>query len=181
MPIINHIREVLMPDVVCITQDYHPANHVSYASTHKKEVFSEITLPDGTSQMLWPDHCQMGTHGSGFHPKLVLKLSDYVIQKGTLTNVDSYSGFGAEDKSKDTTELESILRQHGVDRVVVVGLAFDYCVAYTAIDAAHLGFDTIVVSDACKATSQTGYDNATERMKNNGVKIVNSIEELICV
>jgi len=181
VPIINDLRAALKPDLVVHTQDWHPADHISYADNHGAKLYSELTLADDTKQIMWPRHCVQWTDGAMFHKDLHFEPSDLIIQKGTKKEVDSYSGFGAEDKSKDKTELESILRLKEIQRVVVVGLAYDYCVAYTAKDAAALGFETIVVVSGCAAVDAISAERETEAMRTAGVKLVQTVEEALCV
>lgn len=187
VPVCNALRDALKPDCVVWTQDWHPADHVSYADNHSAQLFSELTLEDGTKQMMWPRHCEQWTAGAMFHPDAFFGPDDIIVQKGTKKDVDSYSGFGsAEFKTHgiwlraEETELDDILRKRGIQRVVVVGLAYDYCVAATAKDAAALGYETIVVRDGCRAVSQVSADKETVAMLAAGVKIVQTIEEALC-
>ena len=180
VPQINDLRDALKPDLVVLTQDWHPADHVSFADNHGAQLFSEMTLADGTKQIMWPRHCVQWTDGAMFHANLRVEASDIIVQKGTKSGVDSYSGFGAEDKTKDTTELDNILKARGIQRVVVVGLAYDYCVAYTAKDAVALGYETIVMCDGCADVAMESCERETAAMKAAGVKLVASIEDVLC-
>ena len=170
MPVINEIRKRLNPAVTVITQDWHPANHTSFADNNPGE---ELFKPRADGQMMWPRHCVQYTPGAEFHPALEMRSSDRIIQKGTLTSVDSYSGFGAEpaaDKTRlERTDLERILVAAGVRTVYVVGLAFDYCVAATAKDAVALGFTTIVVRNATRAVAADSAAKAEAEMRAAGV------------
>ena len=188
VPVCNALRDSLKPDCVVWTQDWHPADHVSYADNHGAQVFTELTLADGTKQMMWPRHCEQWTAGAMFHADAYFGPADIVVQKGTKKEVDSYSGFGsARFKTHglwfraEETDLDDILRKRGIQRVVVVGLAYDYCVAATAKDAAMLGYETIVVRDGCRAVSQVSAEKETAAMLAAGVKIVQTIEEALCV
>jgi nicotinamidase/pyrazinamidase len=140
---------------VVLTQDWHPAGHVSFASSHKGAApFSLIDLPYG-KQVLWPDHCVQGSRGAELAAGLSLPHAQLVIRKGFHPEVDSYSGFFEADR-RTPTGLTGYLRERGLRRVFVVGLATDYCVGWTAIDAAKQGFETVVIEDACRAIDLDG-------------------------
>jgi nicotinamidase/pyrazinamidase len=137
---------------VVVTRDYHPQNHCSLASNnHGANVFEKITLPNGVEQVMWPDHCVKGTEGCRFHPDLIVKPKDIKICKGEDFTVDSYSGFGTRPED---TGLEAKLQELNVRRVYVCGLAQDYCVGATALDAVEKGYDTYVISDLTKCVSE---------------------------
>ncbi|MDR3474233.1 MAG: bifunctional nicotinamidase/pyrazinamidase [Devosia sp.] len=141
-------------DNLVMTQDWHPADHVSFASNHPgKQPFETIELDYGT-QVLWPDHCVIGSQGAAFVPSLRLPGAQLVIRKGFRPGVDSYSGFREADR-KTPTGLAGYLRERGLRRLFLCGLATDFCVGWTAIDARAAGFETYVVEDACR-----GIDNA---------------------
>src|SRR5690606_31314418 len=124
---------------VILTQDWHPRAHSSFASSHAGSTpFSSIDMPYGT-QTLWPDHCVQGTPGADFHPDLVWTKAELVIRKGFRVEIDSYSAFYENDR-RTPTGLAGYLRERGLTRLTLVGLATDYCVAYSALDAARLGF-----------------------------------------
>lgn len=152
--IINNIRDRF--DITVFTQDYHPVNHCSFK----------------VNGGIWPVHCVTGTHGAAIHNSL-LKGNDVVVQKGLNTKIDSYSGF-YDNERKTKTELDSILAKNNVDIVYICGLATDYCVKYTAIDAIGEGYKTILVKDACRGVNiNTGdVDNAIIQMQLHGVKIL---------
>jgi nicotinamidase/pyrazinamidase len=140
---------------VVLTQDWHPAGHISFASSHKGAApFSLIDLPYG-KQVLWPDHCVQGSRGAALAADLALPHAQLVIRKGFHPDVDSYSGFFEADR-RTPTGLTGYLRERGLSRVYVVGLATDYCVGWTAIDAAKQGFETVVIEDACRAIDLDG-------------------------
>lgn len=181
VPIINNLRDALKPDLVVLTQDWHPEDHISFADNHGAKLYSELTLTDDTKQIMWPHHCVQWTDGAMFHNDLHIEAPDMIVQKGTKSDVDSYSGFGAEDKSKDTTELNNILKLRNIKRVVIVGLAYDYCVAYTAKDAAALGYETFVVVEGCAAVDAMSAEHETDAMKAAGVKLLQTTEEMLCV
>ncbi len=159
---------------VVLTQDWHPAGHASFASSHPgRKPFETIELAYG-SQVLWPDHCVQGTVGAGFHAGLDLPHAEAVIRKGFRQGIDSYSGFIEADR-QTWTGLEGYLRERGFTRVVVAGLATDFCVSWTAQDAARTGFETIVVEDACRAIDLDGsLDRAWAEMAAAGIKRVSA-------
>jgi nicotinamidase/pyrazinamidase len=140
---------------VVLTQDWHPPAHRSFASAHPAaSAFETVEFPYG-SQTLWPDHCVQDTPGAAFHPELDLGRAQLVIRKGFRAAVDSYSAFFENDRVTPTG-LAGYLRERGFSRVVLVGLATDYCVAYSAIDARRQGFDAVVVLEACRAIDLGG-------------------------
>ncbi|MCM5556944.1 bifunctional nicotinamidase/pyrazinamidase [Pleomorphomonas sp. JP5] len=152
VPVIN----ALVPryEQVVVTQDWHPKGHTSFASAHHgSEPFDTIEMPYGT-QVLWPDHCVQGTPGAELHPDLEVTSAQLVIRKGWHQGVDSYSAFREADR-ETLTGLAGYLRERGVDEVHVVGLATDYCVGWTALDAAA-GFKVTVIEDACRAIDLSG-------------------------
>ena len=141
--------------IVVLTQDWHPAGHLSFASSHPgKEPFEETAMPYGP-QTLWPDHCVQGTPGARFHPDLRTEPAQLVIRKGFRPEIDSYSAFFENDR-RTVTGLNGYLTERGVRRVVLAGLATDYCVRYSAIDAARLGYQVGVVPAACRAIDLAG-------------------------
>lgn len=141
--------------LVVLTQDWHPAGHSSFASSHPgRRPFEAVAMPYGP-QVLWPDHCVQGSEGAAFHPGLDLPMAQAIIRKGCRHEVDSYSGFVEADRATPTG-LGGYLRERGATRVAIVGLATDFCVNWTAQDAARLGFETLVVEDACRAIDLDG-------------------------
>lgn len=155
---------------VVLTQDWHPAGHISFATTHPgAEPFSTKRLDYG-EQVLWPDHCVIGSPGAEFAHNLDVTHAQAIIRKGFHPNVDSYSGFREADR-KTPTGLEGYLRERGIKRLFIVGLATDFCVNWTAQDAAAAGFETIVLEDACRAIDQQGsLERAWADMQEAGVK-----------
>jgi nicotinamidase/pyrazinamidase len=139
---------------VVLTQDWHPAGHASFASTHGKAPFETVELSYGP-QVLWPDHCVQGTKGAAFHPGLDIPHARAVIRKGLNPAVDSYSGFREADR-ETTTGLAGYLRDLGITRVFLCGLATDFCVAWTGYDAREAGLDVMVVEDACRGIDLDG-------------------------
>lgn len=145
-----------MADFPCVvlTQDWHPAGHSSFASSHGAPVMSMTTMPYGP-QVLWPDHCVQGSHGAQFHPDLATDRADLILRKGYNPAIDSYSAFFENDKVTPTG-LDGYLRTRGIDAVTLVGLATDFCVAYSALDAAGLGYAVTVRQDLCRAIDLDG-------------------------
>lgn len=142
-------------DAVVLTQDWHPAGHSSFASSHPGAApFSLTEMPYGP-QVLWPDHCIQGSPGAGFHPDLAVDAGQMVVRKGFRAAIDSYSAF-FENDHKTPTGLEGYLRSRGITDLTMVGLATDFCVQYSALDAARLGFATSVRLDLCRAIDLDG-------------------------
>jgi nicotinamidase/pyrazinamidase len=142
-------------DNVAMTQDWHPHGHISFASSHPgAKPFEIIELPYGP-QVLWPDHCVWDTHGAAFSPDIELPHSQMTIRKGFHEVVDSYSGFQEADR-KTKTGLEGYLRERGFKRLFIAGLATDFCVNWTALDASAAGFETYVIEDACRGIDTAG-------------------------
>lgn len=140
---------------VVMTQDWHPAGHSSFASSHPgKQPFEVVQMPYGP-QVLWPDHCIWNSEGAEFHDDLDLPHAQTIVRKGYRREVDSYSGFQEADR-KTVTGLGGYLRERGITRAVVVGLATDFCVSWTAQDAARNGLQTFVVEEACRAIDLNG-------------------------
>lgn len=158
-------------DAVILTQDWHPAGHSSFASTHPgKSPFDLIEMPYGP-QVLWPDHCVQGTEGAEFHKDLRTD-ADLILRKGFRPAIDSYSAFFENDRTTPTG-LEGYLRTRGIETLTLAGLATDFCVHFSAVDAARLGFDVTVRMDACRAIDLDGSLAAAElAMKEAGVRLV---------
>ena len=164
----------MMPDyrTVVLTQDWHPAGHSSFASSHQGQApMSVIEMPYGP-QVLWPDHCVQGTEGARFHPALDTDRAQAVIRKGFNPQVDSYSAFFENDR-ETPTGLEGYLRTRGITALTLAGLATDFCVNFSAVDAARLGFDVTVDAEASRAIDLDGSLGAAMRgMRNAGVALV---------
>ena len=153
VPVINRLAQRF--DHVVLTQDWHPPGHSSFATSHAGSApFETIAMPYG-QQTLWPDHCVQGTAGAAFHPQLMTDKAELVIRKGFRAAIDSYSAFFENDRTTPTG-LSGYLRERGLKRIFMVGLATDYCVNYSALDARRLGFDTVVVGSACRAIDLAG-------------------------
>ncbi len=172
VPIINNLLPYF--DHVIATQDWHPQGHASFASVHNKTPGELIEL-DGVPQVMWPDHCVQGTRGAEFIAELNTHAIDHVVQKGTNLNIDSYSGF-FDNQRLQATGLADYLREKGLTDVYIVGLATDYCVKFTALDAAELGFNTWVIQDACRGVnmSEGDVDNAFQQMQKAGCILIQS-------
>ena len=140
---------------VILTQDWHPPGHHSFACVHQgKGHFDSIEVHYG-KQTLWPDHCVQGTWGAEFHPALHLRQAELILRKGFRPHIDSYSAFFENDRTTPTG-LGGYLRERGLTRVFLAGLAYDYCVGYSALDARRLGFEGVIVQDACRAIDLDG-------------------------
>jgi len=177
VPVINGIIDRFHRIVA--TQDWHPKHHMSFASNHPgKKPYDQVEL-GGIVQTLWPDHCVAGTAGAGFHPGLNPDRFDIIVRKGTNPAVDSYSAFLENDK-KTRTGLDGYLKSIGADRVFFCGLATDYCVFYSAMDAASFGFDTLVIIDACRGIDVPAgsIERSIGEMKGKGIRMIESKELL---
>ena len=158
-------------DAVVLTQDWHPAGHSSFASSHADKMPYELTKMPYGDQVLWPDHCVQGTDGALFHTDLNQDRADLIIRKGFNPSIDSYSSFFENDQ-KTPTGLEGYLRTRGISKLVMVGLATDFCVNFSAVDAVNLGFDVTVNMDLCRAIDMGGsLDAAIASMKAAGVTL----------
>ena len=160
---------------VVMTQDWHPGGHISFASTHKKEVFTTMEMIYGT-QVMWPDHCMQGTADGALHKDLNIPHAQLVIRKGYNANVDGYSAFLDLD-GRTHTGLEGYLRGRGIQRVFLAGLATDFCVMWSATDARKLGFEAAVIEDACRHIDVGGsLAAAWKKMDSAGVKRIQSTD-----
>ncbi|MFZ1681370.1 MAG: bifunctional nicotinamidase/pyrazinamidase [Rhizobiaceae bacterium] len=169
VPEVNHL--IRSSEHVILTQDWHPAGHGSFASTHPGQApFSTVDMPYGP-QTLWPDHCVQGSYGAEFHPDLMWTKAELVVRKGFRPEVDSYSAFFENDRATPTG-LAGYLRERGLTSLVMCGLATDFCVAYSALDAARLGFKVTVILSACRAIDLHGSLAAqTGAMRDAGVRL----------
>ena len=172
VPLINRLGGLFKQ--VIIAQDWHPSGHASFASSHPgRKPYDVIQLPYG-EQVLWPDHCVQGTVGAQFHCELKLPHAQLIIRKGCNPDIDSYSAFVEADR-RTTTGLAGYLKERGIDTVYMVGLALDFCVMFSALDARAAGFNTFVVLDACRAIDMEGsLATAMERMQTAGVGLIQS-------
>jgi nicotinamidase/pyrazinamidase len=163
---------------IILTQDWHPAGHSSFASAHAgKQPLEQIELSYGT-QTLWPDHCVQGTRGAEFHPTLNLHKAELILRKGFRPRIDSYSAF-FENDHVTPTGLGGYLRERKLSRVFLAGLAYDFCVGYSALDARRLGVQAVVIRDACRAIDLNGSAAKMEaEFTLAGVTLTNSAEVL---
>jgi len=161
-------------DHIVLTQDWHSPGHSSFASAHAgKKPFEQIKMEYGM-QTLWPDHCIQGSKGAEFHPALRLPQAELILRKGFRPHIDSYSAFFENDRST-ATGLAGYLRERNLIRVCLVGLAYDFCVGYSALDARRLGFEAIVLRDACRAIDLNGSVAGIEvQFAQAGVKLMES-------
>jgi len=176
VPLVNALIERFAQ--VVVTQDWHPARHASFASTHEGAKPFDTKRLDYGDQTLWPEHCVQGTAGAALHPDLAADSAFLVLRKGMNEGVDSYSAF-VEADGTTTTGLAPLLKARGVKRVFLCGLATDYCVAFSALDAAAAGFETFVIDDACRAIDVNGsLESAWARLAAAGVKRIHASDIL---
>jgi nicotinamidase/pyrazinamidase len=170
VPVINRIARDFAH--VVLTQDWHPLGHSSFASAHPGHAaLTTIEMPYGP-QILWPDHCVQGTEGAAFHPALDLPRAELVLRKGYHAGIDSYSALRENDR-RTVTGLAAYLRERGFERVTLCGLATDFCVLYSALDAAAAGFATTLVLDACRGIDHEGsMARAIDQMRTAGVVLI---------
>lgn len=173
IPVANTMIETF--DLVFATQDWHPADHGSFASQHTSAAIGDVIELHGLTQIMWPDHCIQDSDGAKFAESLNLSDSIPVFPKGTDPTIDSYSGFFDNGKRK-ATGLGDALKEAGVTHVFVLGLATDYCVKFTALDARSLGFDVTLIKDGCRGVNlkPTDVADAIEEMRSAGIHIETS-------
>ncbi|HMO15913.1 MAG TPA: bifunctional nicotinamidase/pyrazinamidase [Pirellulaceae bacterium] len=171
VPLVNQLMKHFK--WIVATQDWHPPGHLSFASSHYGKSAGDVIDLFGVTQVLWPDHCVQESCGAEFAKTLHSNKFSQVIQKGTRREIDSYSGFFDQLKQSDTG-LAAWLRSQGVEQCYIVGLATDYCVKFTAIDAQELGFATFVITDACRAVNLQAADEkqALEEMNQAGIQLI---------
>ncbi|MCA9392832.1 MAG: bifunctional nicotinamidase/pyrazinamidase [Candidatus Omnitrophica bacterium] len=174
VPLINGLQERF--DLVVATQDWHPTGHKSFASSHGKQPGEVIDL-NGLEQILWPDHCVQGSEGAKFVDALRLGKIDRIFQKGTDPEIDSYSGF-YDNGHRKATGLAAYLKEKKVTTVYVAGLATDYCVKYTCLDAVREGLKTVLITDACRGVNlkEGDVEAAVAELKKAGVIVLPSSE-----
>jgi nicotinamidase/pyrazinamidase len=178
VPVINRMAAAFRH--VILTQDWHPRDHHSFASNHPGRLPFETIATDYGEQVLWPDHCVQGSMGAAFHPHLHPDNAELILRKGFRNTIDSYSAFNENDRLT-RTGLTGYLRERGLGRIFMAGLAYDYCVRHSAIDSMRAGFETYVVEDACRsigkedavgatndAFSKAGVHRITSAMLRNG-------------
>ena len=171
VPLINQLSRLFR--VVGATQDWHPEGHVSFAGSHPGKKPTETVLWEGREQVLWPDHCVQGSRGADLHPALDTRPLRFILRKGIRPGMDSYSGF-LENDHKTTTGLSGLLRELGVRRILVAGLATDFCVRATVLDGIETGFRVAVLLDACRGVDipAGNVKKALEEMKAKGARIL---------
>ncbi len=176
IPLINKLQNQF--ELIIATQDWHPKDHLSFASNHQKKVGEVVDL-EGLPQILWPDHCVQQSCGAEFVASLETKKINRVFQKGMDRRIDSYSGF-FDNGHRKSTGMGEYLKKKRVTEVYVVGLATDYCVKFTALDALRSGFETTLIEDACRGVDLKPGDiqKAVDEMRKNGVKIIHSQDVL---
>lgn len=168
IPTINQLARHF--DNIVLTQDWNPENHISFVENHPNRKAYELIQLDYGPQVLWPSHCVQGSKDAEFHPDLNIPTAQLIIRKGFRSQIDSYSAFMEADH-KTTTGLAGYLKERGINTVYIVGIATDFCVAWTAMDAAKLGFKAFVISDATKAIDLQGsLQHAWQEMLAVGVK-----------
>ena len=172
VPVINRIAPAF--GQLVLTQDWHPPGHQSFASSHPgRQPFETIELAYG-AQTLWPDHCVQGTPGAAFHADLETARAELIIRKGTRAEIDSYSAF-FENDHQTATGLSGYLRERGLGRAFLCGLATDYCVQFSAVDAAKAGLEVVVIEDACRGIDLDGsLAAAKDAMTQAGVRFIDS-------
>jgi nicotinamidase/pyrazinamidase len=160
-------------DLVVATQDWHPANHGSFASQHDGVEVGDVFNLNELQQVAWPDHCVQGTSGAELVSKLMMPGIDHVVQKGTDAGIDSYSGFFDNGHRKETG-LRELLESQDVSEVSIMGLATDYCVKFTALDSVQLGIETNLILAGCRGVNllQGDVDRAIQELRHRGVKLV---------
>lgn len=175
IPVINTLQEKF--DLIIATQDWHPAGHQSFASSHPGKKSGDLIDLHGLEQILWPDHCVQHAKGAQFPAELNQTRWDTIFQKGKNPEVDSYSGF-FDNARRGDTGLGDYLQSKGVKQVYIVGLAQDYCVKFTALDSQSLGFETYLVTDATRAVNLSAEDGdlALNEMKTAGIHLIGSCE-----
>jgi nicotinamidase/pyrazinamidase len=171
------IANALMPrfELVVATQDWHPADHGSFAANHPGKRVGEVIELNGLPQVLWPVHCVQGTRGAEFVPGLAVERFDHVFQKGTDPAIDSYSGF-FDNGHRRSTGMADWLKEQGVTDLYIMGLATDYCVKFTALDARQQNFNVHLIQDGCRGVELHPGDiaKAIDEMKSEGVHLINS-------
>lgn len=171
--IINNVASKF--DKIIATQDWHPANHSSFASNNKDAKPMNIIELNGIMQVMWPDHCIQGTNGAAFHPKLDTNIIDLIIRKGTNPSLDSYSAF-LENDQKTLTGLTGYLKGLGITKIYFAGLATDYCIYFSAMDAIEAGFEVNVIIDACRGVDhpENNVTRTIKLMETCKINIINS-------
>ena len=175
VPVANELMSRF--ELVVATQDWHPADHLSFALNHDGRAPGDVVELDGIDQVLWPAHCVQNSAGASFHSGLDVAAIDHVVRKGTDRRIDSYSAF-FDNRHLKSTGLEDFLRARDVSAVTICGLATDYCVTYTARDGRELGLEVTVVEDGCRAVNlaPSDGDHALEEMRSLGCHVIKSTQ-----
>jgi len=171
--IVAHVNRLMSRfSHIVLTQDWHPQGHKSFASAHAgASPYQQVTMPYGP-QVLWPDHCIAGSWGADFHKSLETQMARLVLRKGTIKEIDSYSAF-FENDHQTPTGLHGYLRDNGIESVTFCGLATDFCVAWSALDAVKLGLKATIVLEACQAIDLDGsLENALQNLREQGVELL---------
>jgi nicotinamidase/pyrazinamidase len=169
VPLVNRLMDRF--DHVVLTQDWHPRGHSSFASSHAKEPFEMVEMEYG-EQILWPDHCIQGSRGAALHADLKVERAELILRKGFNPQIDSYSAF-FENDGRTPTGLTGYLREREIESLYLVGLAFDFCVHWSAVDGREQGFEVVVVEDAARAIDTEGsLERARMRMGDAGVRLI---------
>jgi nicotinamidase/pyrazinamidase len=175
IPLANQLQDYF--DYVIVSKDWHPENHMSFAVNHPNCQIGEVIPVHGIQQILWPAHCVQHSRGAELHPDLQLHRIDHIIHKGTQKEIDSYSAF-FDNEHLRATGLADYLHEKNIHEIYIMGLATDYCVKYTCLDAIHLGFDVYLIEDACRGVELNSGDikAALQQMHDVGVKIVKAMD-----
>eukprot|EP00457_Paulinella_chromatophora_P015946 gb/GEZN01016655.1/.p1 GENE.gb/GEZN01016655.1/~~gb/GEZN01016655.1/.p1 ORF type:complete len:240 (+),score=26.96 gb/GEZN01016655.1/:30-722(+) len=172
IPVINDLRQNYQWNLIALTQDWHLPTHVSFHSNNPgSTLFQPHKLASGEEQVMWPDHCVQGSEGAKFHKDLVVHKTDSIIRKGTLQHVDSYSGFYDNDHKTRSTMADK-LKQQRITDIMMCGVAYDYCVGFSALDAINEGFHVWVVEDAVRGVAPDSTKAMKEKMIKHNVKII---------
>ena len=170
--IIEDINDIMDNyDLVIATKDWHPKNHISFASNHKEKNIGDVVKVNGVNQILWPDHCVQNTYGSDFPKSLNKSKINKVILKGMDKDIDSYSGFFDNARGASTL-LSEYLKSKNIDKVDCVGLATEYCVKFSAIDSSKEGFQTRVILKCCRGINKNDIDKSIQEMRENNIVII---------
>ena len=171
-PVVNQLLSSSQYDVIVASQDWHPAQHQSYAVNMGRAAYTPFDNGKGIGPVLWPVHCKQGTKGAEFHPEIATEYFDYIIRKGTNPEVDSYSAF--RENNGTTTGLAGLLKALTITEVDLCGLALDYCVKYSALDAVKAGFKTKIILNATRgvASKPDDIDQTLQELTAAGVKVI---------
>lgn len=171
IPLVNELQHAFK--LVVATQDWHPPNHQSFASSQEGKIPFQTIMLHGIEQVLWPDHCVQGSQGAEFHAQLNMNHVEAIFRKGMDPGIDSYSGF-YDNGHKKSTGLAGYLRERKTTKVYICGLAADYCVGYTALDALKENFETYVIEDATRAIGADGFEKIKNEILSGGGQMIRS-------